>query len=703
MLYLKCQGQVTSIDVDERIADKHINANTVHWEFCERWDGMVITAQFTQSGKTYDVLVDEVTKTTTLPNELVAGEVDISAFGEHPVSGVRITTIPVKKKIDKSGFVGDGETPIPPTPDLYAQLLEKVNKTAIPHIGANGNWWFDDWDSGVAATAEVDAARQAAVNEINRAAANQMLEIDNKFQNTMKDIPETYTELDADVKSLKDTKADAIRDTSAKAVAHELHAQSGPMSVTLYGKTVETGTGEKSPENPYTISGVSKAEVQAGNKNLYGGMYLAEDIAEKVPGAVIDTTAKTVKYSATGISGVRIFDRFKPNTRYTIVLTSSERSTANRPNLAVYYTDTSSPSVLVFAENAGTKRQLVYHTLAGKSVKALIGYNNSGVQFLLYEECGIFEGVLTAEDFEPYNANVIGMPLLPDGDPLMEGDTVENDVASGCDVAITFNSSSGWKARNSDVANSFSYTLPIRADLSHRDVFRSNRMHRTFVSGIANSEYDMISVYGTSETGKTDTIYLRLTGLTTLADLDTYLAANPLTIYYRSSEYTPGKDIRVCRVTRKSTAVMLDGSIIPDTETVLGNCIRCSIKTGISNSDAAVGVCGEVPYKFDYASDTEHVYIGPNTYAYVFIQTNRLSTANKAGVMEYLQNNPITAYIMQATTEIYYTDHHDLRKPYGIMPVTVTGSGETAVEYPHDTKHYIDSQIAAAVALALNG
>lgn len=131
MLYLKCKGQVMSVDVDERIADKYINANMVHFEFCDRWSGMVIVAQFTQGEDTYNVTVDDVTNTVTMPNELVAGDVDISAFGEHPVTGVRITTIPVKKKIDKSGFVGDGETPIPPTPDLYTQLLRRIeNATA---------------------------------------------------------------------------------------------------------------------------------------------------------------------------------------------------------------------------------------------------------------------------------------------------------------------------------------------------------------------------------------------------------------------------------------------------------------------------------------------------------------------------------------------------------------------------------------------
>lgn len=141
MLHLKCKGQEMKIDVDERIADKYINANKVHFEFCERWAGMIITAQFTQKqdgvDKTYDVVVDELTNMVTMPNEIVAGEVHISAFGVDPVTGVRITSIPVKKTIDKSGFVGDGETPVPPTPDLYAQLLEQFGNGVPPSTGAN--------------------------------------------------------------------------------------------------------------------------------------------------------------------------------------------------------------------------------------------------------------------------------------------------------------------------------------------------------------------------------------------------------------------------------------------------------------------------------------------------------------------------------------------------------------------------------------
>lgn len=172
MLYLKCSGQVVSIDKDERFADKYINANTVHWEFCERWANMVITAQFTQDGKTYNVVVDEVTYTTTLPNEIVAGEVDISAFGVHPETGVRITTVPVKKKIDKSGFIGDGETPIPPTPDLYTQLLERIDAVGeIPEedVKKAVDEYLDENPVQAGATAE-----QAAQIEANRAAIEEL-------------------------------------------------------------------------------------------------------------------------------------------------------------------------------------------------------------------------------------------------------------------------------------------------------------------------------------------------------------------------------------------------------------------------------------------------------------------------------------------------------------------------------------------------
>lgn len=171
MLYLKCKGQVMSIDKDERIADQYINANTVHFEFCERWAEMEITAQFTQEGRTYNRLVDDITGTVTLPNEIVAGDVFISAFGVHPETGVRITSVAVKKTVDKSGFVGDGETPIPPTPDLYAQLLAEINDMGASEEDIKNavNAYLDENPVQSGATTE-----QAAQIEANRQAIEEL-------------------------------------------------------------------------------------------------------------------------------------------------------------------------------------------------------------------------------------------------------------------------------------------------------------------------------------------------------------------------------------------------------------------------------------------------------------------------------------------------------------------------------------------------
>ena len=132
MILLKAKGQALTIALMETIASDFVNVCTVHWMFDERWDGMVKTAQYTQIDPetkervTYSVLIDDATGCAILPNEIKAGDVEISAFGEDASSGQRITTVPVTIRVERSGFVGDGETPIPPSPDLYDQLLAHI-------------------------------------------------------------------------------------------------------------------------------------------------------------------------------------------------------------------------------------------------------------------------------------------------------------------------------------------------------------------------------------------------------------------------------------------------------------------------------------------------------------------------------------------------------------------------------------------------
>ena len=70
--------------------------------------------------------------TCLLPAELHPGAVKMSLFGYDAESDttLRATTVPVTLHIRPSGFVEDGTTPIPPTPDLYTQLLKKLDEKA---------------------------------------------------------------------------------------------------------------------------------------------------------------------------------------------------------------------------------------------------------------------------------------------------------------------------------------------------------------------------------------------------------------------------------------------------------------------------------------------------------------------------------------------------------------------------------------------
>lgn len=129
------------------IADNSIEFVQLEFRFPEDWDGMVIVAQFTQA-KTYNCLL--VNNRCFLPMELVAGPCEVSVFGYLNEEVTRGTTIPLKLNISRSGFVSSAETPIPPTPDLYAQLIEYFSSIAGSGGGGSGGGTINPEDIAAA-------------------------------------------------------------------------------------------------------------------------------------------------------------------------------------------------------------------------------------------------------------------------------------------------------------------------------------------------------------------------------------------------------------------------------------------------------------------------------------------------------------------------------------------------------------------------
>ena len=127
------------IEVLEReiIASDQIAFVLVKFVFDGAWKALHKVVQFTQCEETYNLVLGTEGTTCLLPAELHPGAVKMSLFGYDAESDttLRATTVPVTLHIRPSGFVADGDTPIPPTPDLYTQLLKKLSEM---QTGANG-------------------------------------------------------------------------------------------------------------------------------------------------------------------------------------------------------------------------------------------------------------------------------------------------------------------------------------------------------------------------------------------------------------------------------------------------------------------------------------------------------------------------------------------------------------------------------------
>ena len=118
-----------SIEIVEReiLADHQIQYVQFKFAFDGDWKRFHKVVQFSQCDEVYSISLGTDGTSCYLPAELHAGAAKMAVFGYDTASDttVRATTVPVTLNIRASGFEGD-DLPIPPTPDLYAQLLKRI-------------------------------------------------------------------------------------------------------------------------------------------------------------------------------------------------------------------------------------------------------------------------------------------------------------------------------------------------------------------------------------------------------------------------------------------------------------------------------------------------------------------------------------------------------------------------------------------------
>lgn len=113
------------------IATNSLGFIDIEFRLSEEWDGHICTAQFVQhkeSGPDFVASKVLYNNHVTFPDGIVPGVLEISLFGYKAGEAERGTTFPYLQPVYRSGFTSTEETPIPPTPDLYAQLLAQIQQ-----------------------------------------------------------------------------------------------------------------------------------------------------------------------------------------------------------------------------------------------------------------------------------------------------------------------------------------------------------------------------------------------------------------------------------------------------------------------------------------------------------------------------------------------------------------------------------------------
>lgn len=568
---------------------------------------------------------------------------------------------------------------------------------------ANETWWEEALD-------KIDEAKQEAIQSVGalagtaETAAGRAETAAAKAEAASEHIDETVTDLRHDIDTLADTIAilhAGVPDTSAKAASHELYATDAPMHVTLYGATHQEA-GTPSPDSPKAISGVDKALVHVGGKNLLPlgdttvalKSYGAFDLDSVIPPGTITWSADITTDAPSGIVRIRFLKKdgtyVDKNTTTTVQV-----NTSGRTSLTVTLDDYCD-RLLIYPGRDATESKTATTTFANFQI-----------------EVGA-----VATSYVPYNANVITPPLLPpavydaDGnvkevEPLCGNgtvdDTIENDVLSGCDKCVPIDGSlGGYNSGQNWYYVSLASIMP--------DVSDNPNLGASWLRCVPH-EINITDDTFTLNSTKTH-LLIRISGMDKQANPQSaykaLLAENPLKVYYRSTDYTPENDIRVCRVTRRWASITLDGSSDEGWKKELSS-KPVYTTSMLLESDAIVPtsdtqkigiVCNA--YKEETLSKTYNGALGIAIRMSRAVRITDPAIATVDDLITKLAANPITV-VYQVSERTYMTDCIELRKPANVMPVTVTGSGETAVEYAHDTKHYIDSQIAAVVALAMNG
>ncbi len=140
LLFEVTNQTINRIDKFKPVADSR-NYLVAHFKFLtNEWTG-IITAVFTKNDTSYKVLLNEQNE-CVVPWELLvdSGDIYVSCYCDN-----LITTTVSRITVVNSGYVEDGENTEPPTPNIYDQIIGKLNELKEDLTIIDGGS-FTDWE-----------------------------------------------------------------------------------------------------------------------------------------------------------------------------------------------------------------------------------------------------------------------------------------------------------------------------------------------------------------------------------------------------------------------------------------------------------------------------------------------------------------------------------------------------------------------------
>ena len=168
------------------------------------------------------------------------------------------------------------------------------------------------------------------------------------------------------------------------------------------------GKPSPSPDYPQEIKSIASETNEIGakviGKNLFGGKAFADKIVEL--GGTLQESDKMVHISANNIRGKEVFAFPDNSKQYTLIFNGKNTVSGAFLNMQVAYSDGTKTN-LIFDNN----KKLFLTTIKDKKIKNLVGNWQSGEVSFYYDQCGIFEGVITEDDYVPYKQSTATIPL----------------------------------------------------------------------------------------------------------------------------------------------------------------------------------------------------------------------------------------------------------------------------------------------------